>query len=146
MTAAIQKQSKSGGDLHRRQWLTLGLTAALGSVLAVLVVQGIALSIWPELALFKPLESYARSALFTLIPALGATGLFAWLAARKEDPAGSFKKIAAVVLLLSLIPDYVLPVPHRTLPASTAAAFLHVIAALVTVSVLVIGYRRLSAS
>lgn len=145
MATVIQKQSKSGGDLPKRQWLTLGLAAALGSVAAVLAVQAIALAIWPDLALFKPLESYARSALFTLIPALGATAVFAWLATRKDDPASSFKKIAAVVLLLSFIPDYVLPVAHRTLLASSVAAFLHVVAAAVTVSVIVNGYRRLSA-
>ena len=145
MATVIQKQPKSGGDLPKRQWLTLGLAAALGSVAAVLAVQAIALAIWPDLALFKPLESYARSALFTLIPALGATAVFAWLATRKDDPASSFKKIAAVVLLLSFIPDYVLPVAHRTLLASSVAAFLHVVAAAVTVSVIVNGYRRLSA-
>src|SRR5690606_40766277 len=145
MAMVIQKQSKSGGDLPQRQWLTLGLAAAVGSVAAVLAVQAIALAIWPDLALFKPLESYARSALFTLIPALGATAVFAWLATRKDDPASSFKKIAAVVLLLSFIPDYVLPVAHRTLLASSVAAFLHVVAAAVTVSVIVNGYRRLSA-
>ena len=145
MATVIQKQSKSGGDLPKRQWLTLGLAAALGSVAAVLAAQAIALTIWPALALFKPLESYARSALFTLIPALGATAVFAWLATRKDDPASSFKKIAAVVLLLSFIPDYVLPVAHRTLLASSVAAFLHVVAAAVTVSVIVNGYRRLSA-
>jgi len=145
MATVIQKQPKSGGDLPKRQWLTIGLAAALGSVAAVLVAQAIALAIWPDLALFKPLESYARSALFTLIPALGATAVFAWLATRKDDPASSFKKIAAVVLLLSFIPDYVLPVAHRTLLASSVAAFLHVVAAAVTVSVIVNGYRRLSA-
>lgn len=145
MATVIQKQPKSGGDLPKRQWLTLGLAAALGSVAAVLAAQAIALTIWPALALFKPLESYARSALFTLIPALGATAVFAWLATRKDDPASSFKKIAAVVLLLSFIPDYVLPVAHRTLLASSVAAFLHVVAAAVTVSVIVNGYRRLSA-
>ena len=144
MATVVQKQSESGGGLDRGQWLIIGLAAALASVLGVLAVQVVALAIWPDLALFKPLESYARSALFTLIPALGATGLFAWLAARTEDPAGSFKKTAAVVLVLSFIPDYVLPVENRTLLASTVAAFLHVVAAAVTVSVIVGGYRRLS--
>ena len=145
MATVIQKQPKSGGDLPKRQWLTIGLAAAVGSVMVVLAAQAIALTIWPDLALFKPLESYVRSALFTMIPALGATAVFAWLATRKDDPASSFKKIAAVVLLLSFIPDYVLPVAHRTLLASSVAAFLHVVAAAVTVSVIVNGYRRLSA-
>lgn len=146
MATVVQKQSESSGGLSRGQWLIIGLAAAIASVLGVLAVQTVALAIWPDLVLFKPLESYARSALFTLIPALGATGLFAWLATRKEDPAGSFMKIAAVVLFLSFIPDYVLPVAHRTFLASTVAAFLHVVAAALTVSIIVNGYRRLSSS
>jgi hypothetical protein len=46
------------------------------------------------------------------------------------------------VLILSIIPDYLLPVEHKTLLASSVTAFLHVVAAVVTVSVLVTGYRR----
>ena len=52
------------------------------------------------------------------------TEAFAWLAERREEPASSFRKIATVILFLSFIPDYVLPVPHRSLWASSVAAFL----------------------
>ena len=74
---------------------------------------------------------------------LAATGLLAWLAARRADPVRTFVRIAAVVLLLSFIPDYLLPVPDKTLLASSVAAFLHVVAAAAIVGVLVGGYRRL---
>ena len=57
MAMVIQKQSKSGGDLPKRQWLTIGLAAAVGSVMVVLAAQAIALTIWPDLALFKPLKA-----------------------------------------------------------------------------------------
>jgi hypothetical protein len=124
------------------QWIAIGAVAAVLSAAAVMAVQWIALAIWPDAALFKPLESYARSALFTIVPALGATALFAWLAARRPDPASSFIRIAIVVLLLSFIPDYLLPVPFRTFLASSIAAFMHVVAAVVIVAVLVAGYRR----
>jgi hypothetical protein len=46
------------------------------------------------------------------------------------------------VLLISIIPDYVLPVPNKTLLASSVTAFLHVVAALITVVMLVSGYQR----
>jgi hypothetical protein len=125
------------------QWLALGALAAVVATAAVLIVLALAIAIWPDIALFKPLDSYARAALFTIIPAFAATGLLAWLAARRADPVRAFVRIAAVVLLLSFIPDYLLPVPDKTLLASTVAAFLHVIAAAAIVGVLVGGYRRL---
>lgn len=124
------------------QWLTLGAMAAVLAAAAVLAVQWLALSIWPDTALFKPLDSYARTALFTIIPAFGATALFAWLAGRCPNPARAFVRISAVVLLLSIIPDYILPVPDKTLLASTITALLHVVAAAVIVGVLLAGYRR----
>jgi hypothetical protein len=46
------------------------------------------------------------------------------------------------VLLLSIIPDYILPVPDKTLLASTITAFLHVVAGVAIVGVLLAGYRR----
>lgn len=144
MTTVIEPQRRE--TLTTGQWLSIGLVAAIASIAAVLLVQAIALSLRPDLALFKPLESFTRSALFTLIPALGATGVFAWLTTKREDAVGSFTRIAAVVLLLSLIPDYVLPVPHRSLLTSTVAALLHVVAAVITVAVIVSGYKRLSSS
>lgn len=133
-------QTKRRPDAGR--WIAIGAVAAVLSAAAVLAVQWIALAIWPDAALFKPLESYARSALFTIVPALGATALFAWLATRQPNPAGAFIRIAIVVLLLSFIPDYLLPVPFRTFLTSSIAAFMHVVAAIVIVAVLVAGYLR----
>ena len=46
------------------------------------------------------------------------------------------------MLLLSIIPDYLLPVEYKTFLASSVTAFLHVVASLVIVGVLVSGYRR----
>ncbi len=137
-TVSVQSDSA----LDRHQWLLLGAVTAVASVVAVLIVQIIAMAIWPEIALFKPLDSLARTALFTAIPAVGATAVFAWLARRKANPTQSFLRIAAVVLVVSIIPDYLLPVEYKTLLASTVTAFLHVVAAAITVSILITGYRR----
>lgn len=142
MTTVLQPHDTE--KLTIAQWASIGLIAAIASILAVLLVQALALAVRPELALFKPLESFSRSALFTAVPAFAATGIFAWLSTRKEKPLGSFVKIAGIVLLISFIPDYVLPVPHRTLLASTVAAFLHLVAAAISVSVIAGGYKRLS--
>lgn len=129
-------------QLDRNQWVRLGAVTAVTSVIAVLIVQVVALTIWPDIALFKPLDSYARAAVFTAIPAIAATALLAWLARRQADPVPTFLKISAVVLVISIIPDYLLPVEYKTFLASTVTAFLHVVAAVVTISVLVMGYRR----
>jgi hypothetical protein len=124
-------------------WLKVGLIVAVVAVVAVLVVQVAATALWPEIALFAPLDSLARSALFTLIPALGATAVFAWLARRGGHPIKTFLILSAVLLFVSIVPDYILPVPNKTLLASTVAAFLHVVAAAVIVGGLLISYRRL---
>lgn len=139
-------QVNTNTQLDRNQWLKLGVATAVLSVIAVLIVQVVAIAIWPDIALFKPLDSYARTAVFTAVPAIAATALFAWLARRRADPVPTFLKISAVVLVLSIIPDYLLPVEYKTFLASTVTAFLHVVAAAVTVSVLVIGYRRQTAA
>lgn len=131
------RQAMTGSD-----WVKWGFLAAAASIAAVLVVQALAISAWPEIALFGPLDNYVRSAIFTLIPVIVATGLFAWLAGRRDRPARTFIIISIVVLIISFIPDYAAPIPNKTLLASTVAAFLHVVAAVVTVSLLVTGYRR----
>jgi hypothetical protein len=128
------------------QWAKIGLTAALVAVGFVLLVQAAALSLWPEAAAFKPLDSYARSAIFTLIPALVATGVFAWLSKGRDDPATLFAGIALVVLVISIIPDYLMPDPNKTLLASTITAFLHVVAGIIITAGLVVGYRRAARS
>jgi hypothetical protein len=123
-------------------WAQIGALAAAASIAAVVIVQALALALWPEAARFRPLDSYLRSALFTLVPALGATFVFAQLARRVGSPVPRFVRVAAVVLLVSFIPDYLLPDPNKTLLASSIAAFLHLVAGVVTVGVLVAGYRH----
>lgn len=124
------------------EWAKIGSLAALPAVAAVLVVQAVALAVFPEIALFKPLDSYARTALFVLVPAIAATAIFAWLASRKERPVSKFIILSIVVLLISFIPDFVLPDANRTLLASGVAAFMHLVAGVIIVPLLVLGYRR----
>jgi hypothetical protein len=125
-------------------WLALGVQAGVAAIVGVLAAQALALNFWPDAAAFAPLDSYIRSALFTFVPALLATALLAYLARHYVDPVPRFLTISAVILGLSFIPDYVLPVANRTLVASTIAASLHVAAAAIIVPMLVMGYRRMS--
>ena len=50
--------------------------------------------------------------------------------------------ISIVVLVISFIPDYIVPLPHKTFLASTVTAFLHVVVAVCTVPILVMGYQK----
>jgi hypothetical protein len=140
-TRTISTAQKPAG-LTISRWLIIGLQAAAPAILAVLAAQAAILRIRPALGAFKPLDSYARSVLFTLIPAIGAALVFAWLVKTQEKPVVKFLWVATGFLLLSFIPDYILPVPYRTLAASTAAAFLHLLAGIIIVAMLLAGYSR----
>lgn len=137
---AVNPQSKV--TIKNGDWVKLGINTAIVSIIAVLIVQALAIAIWPEIALFAPLDSYIRSAMFTLVPVIGATALLAWLVAKQTQPVKKFITISVVVLIISIVPDYVLPVEYKTVLASSVTAFLHVVAAVITVPILVIGYQR----
>lgn len=137
---AVNTQTKV--TIKNGDWVRLGINAAIVSVVAVLIVQTLAIAIWPEIALFAPLDSYIRSAMFTLVPVIGATALLAWLVAKQSQPVKKFIIISVVVLIISIVPDYILPVEYKTVMASSVTAFLHVVAAVITVPILVIGYQR----
>lgn len=129
-------------QLRRADWLRIGAGAAILSTAAVVISQLIAVAIWPELLAFEPLNYPPRSALFTAIPAFGATAVFAWLDRRVARPVRAFLLVSAAVLLISIVPDYLLPFANKTLLASTVTAALHVVAGIVTVAVLLIGYHN----
>lgn len=142
MTTRTISTKQHQTQIETKTWAQIGLLAAVASIAVVLVVQALAIALWPEVALFKPLDSYARSALFVLVPALGATGVFAWLVGRRKQPVRDFITLSIVILIVSIIPDYVLPDPNKTLLASTVTAFLHAVAGAITVALLIIGYQR----
>lgn len=146
MVSHVESGTQPKTQLSGSEWVKLGLVTAVVSIVSVLAVQALAIALWPEIALFGPLDSYARSALFTLIPVVGATLLLAWLVGRQGRAIQRFITISVIVLLISIIPDYILPVPNKSVLASSVTAFLHVVAAFLTVSILVIGYQRLALS
>jgi hypothetical protein len=56
----------------------MGFMAALISVIGVLLARAGIVALWPDLAAFDPLGSVPRAILFTAVPAVAATGIFAW--------------------------------------------------------------------
>ncbi len=136
----MSNQTKS--NMKAGDWVKLGLIAAVVSAVATVIVQALAITIWPEIALFEPLGSYIRVVIFTVIPVGVATALFAWLVNHTAQPVKTFIIISIVVLIISFIPDYIVPLPHKTFLASTVTAFLHVVVAVCTVPILIMGYQK----
>lgn len=136
----VNQETKTA--IKRNHWVKIGLKTAVFSVIAVLIVQAVALAIWPEVQVFKPLDSYPRSALFTLVPALGATAVFAWMVKHLSQPVKKFVILSGILLLLSFIPDYALPLEGKTLLGSSVAAFMHLVAGIVTVATIVTSHRN----
>lgn len=145
MTARTIAKQEINTNMKRGEWMKIGLKTALLSIISVLVIQVIARAIWPEIALFKPLESYPRAALFTLVPAIGATVVFAWMTKHVNKPVRKFIILSSVLLLLSFIPDYALPLENKTFLSSSVAAFMHLVAGVVTVATILSGYRKQAA-
>jgi hypothetical protein len=141
-TASTKVKRQEARRLSGKRWFFIGITTGVAAAAVVLIVQFIALGLFPEAAAFKPLESYPRSAVFTLVPALVATGLFARLVHSRDNPVGIFLKIAIAVLLISFVPDYLLRDPNKTFLASSIAAFLHVIATFVITTGIIFGYKK----
>ena len=73
--------------VDRNKWVSPGLITAVASVMAVVTVQALMPALWPEIALFKPLNIYAHTIVFTLIPAAGAIELSSRLVV--QAPAGA---------------------------------------------------------
>ncbi len=134
--------TQATATMKASDWVKLGLIAAVVSAIATVIVQALATTIWPEIALFEPLGSYIRVIIFTVIPVAIATALFAWLVNHTAQPVKTFIIISIVVLVISFVPDYIVPLPHKTFLASTVTAFLHVVVAVPTVLILVTGYQK----
>jgi hypothetical protein len=63
MATRISAPSKRAAHLGRGLWMKLGLVASVASVAAVLIVEALAIALWPEIARFQPLSSYLRAAI-----------------------------------------------------------------------------------
>ena len=119
------------GGLARRGGIALVLAVLVN---VVIVVAADAAGIAPTL---EPL-SIGPVVLFTALGIVGATVVYALLARFRAEPDRLFALVAAVVLVLSLIPDatYAPTLPGATTLGVTVLAVMHVTAALVAVAVL----------
>lgn len=86
---------------------------------------------------FDPI-AYPPVTIFTAVGAVGASAVYAALWRFVDEPDRPFTLVAAVVLLFSFVPDYLLlgSDPGATVPAVVFLAFLHVTTAVACVAAL----------
>ena len=116
----------------------VGLGTVVAAVLAnllVFLIGSVVVGYDPQ---FVVLANVSGTILFTVVPAVVAVLLYAALIRFTSNPARIFTKIAVVVLIISLIPDltYIPTVPGASTGQTAILMLMHVVAAVVIVSML----------
>ena len=123
--------------LSRLWWVGL-LVIVVATVVNIVLALG-ATALFASLATFSPLGA-GTIGLFTVVGALGAVIVFAWLGRFAQRPIHLFRIVAIAVLVLSLIPDILLLVqpvfPSTTMAGVAALMFLHIVTAAICFSML----------
>ncbi len=154
MSAPFPSSSSKGEESYQRESIDIrrllwagplaAIIAAGANLVVYLVAQGLLGVVLlapaqPGAAEFVPMPATAVI-IMSIIPALGATLLLAILSKVVARPIRTFWIIAAVVLLLSFITPFSLPI---TWDAIITLELMHVIAALVIVGILTtVGRKR----
>ena len=116
----------------------VGLGTVIAAVLANLIVYLIGSVVVGYDPQFVVLANASGTILFTVVPAVVAVLLYAALIRFTSNPARIFTNIAVVVLIISLIPDltYIPTVPGASSSQTAILMLMHVVAAVVIVSML----------
>lgn len=125
----------------KRALLLRGIVATVlaAALNAVLVAAARALDIAPG---FEPI-AYPPVIFLTVLGVLAATAVFALVTRLRHEPGQTFPRLAAVALVLSFVPDFVLLQvdPAATVLGVVVLMVMHVVAAVVAVGLLV-PWRR----
>ena len=122
----------------RGRFALIGLATVAAAVIANLLVYALGSAVVGYDPQFVVLANVSGTILFTVVPAIAAVLLYAALVRFTSNPARNFTNIAVVVLVLSLIPDltYIPSVPGATSGQTAILMLMHVVAAVVLVSML----------
>jgi hypothetical protein len=125
-------------DVSRGRFVLVGFGTVFAAVLANLLVYFIGSVVVGYDPQFVILANASGTILFTVVPAIVAVLLYAALMRFTGNPARIFTNIAVVVMILSLIPDliYIPSLPGATTGQTAILMVMHVVAAVVIVSVL----------
>lgn len=137
-SSASSSEPAAGGAFRWGRFVLVGLGTVLAAVLANLVVYFLGSVIVGYDPRFIVLATPSATILFTAVPALVAVLLYVTLIRFTSNPARIFTTIAIVVLIVSLIPDvtYIPSVPGASAGQTVVLMVMHVVAAVVIVSLL----------
>jgi hypothetical protein len=137
--AVALSQSRSSSRTTRRgRYALLSLATVVASVLANVVVYYLGALAVGYNSGFIVLANPSGIALFTVVPAIVATVLYAGLLRFTRRPERNFAVISAVVFVVATIPDftYIPSVPGATAGQTAILVLTHVVAAAVIVGML----------
>ncbi len=134
--------SMAGNRVNRSKLLTAGLASVAAAVAANVVAFWLVRAVVDLPAGFMPL-SVGAIAFFTIIgTGLGAL-VFAWLAGRSAAPFKTYRNVALVAFIVSIIPNVLaalnpamFPFPGGNATAFVVLILFHIIATVVSVAVL----------
>jgi hypothetical protein len=125
-----------GINWGRYAFVALGtIGAALLANILVYFVAGLFVAYNPQ---FLPLATVGGTIVFTIVPAVVAVVIYALLLRFTRDPERIFTSLAAVVLVVSWIPDltYIPDVPGASTGQTAVLMLMHLVAAVVIVGML----------
>jgi hypothetical protein len=137
-SSASETEPVASRAVGRGRFALVGLATVAAAVIANLLVYVLGSVVVGYDSRFIVLANASGTILFTVVPAIVAVLLYAALVRFTSNPARIFTNIAVVVLVLSLIPDliYIPSVPGATSGQTAILMFMHVVAAVVIVSML----------
>lgn len=123
---------------RRGRYALVGLATVAAAVIANVVVYSLGALLVGYHSGFIVLANPSGIALFTVVPAIVATLLYAALRRFARRPERTFAGIAAVVFVVTTIPDftYIPTVPGATAGQTAVLVLTHVVAAAVIVGML----------
>ena len=120
------------------RYAIVGIATIVAAIAANVLVYAVGSVVVGYDPLFVVLARVDATILFTVVPAIVAVVLYAALLRFAADPARTFTVIAAVVLVISVIPDftYIPSVPGASAGQVAVLVVMHIVAATVIVAML----------
>ncbi len=135
MSSSAPEESRA---VDRGRFALVGLATVVAAVIANVVVFSMGSALVGYDPEFVILKNVSATILFTLVPAIGAVLLYTLLSRFTGNPDRIFTISAAVVFVVTLIPDfvYIPTVPGASVGQTAILVLMHVVAAGVIVGML----------
>ena len=135
---ALSQAQTSSRTTRWGRYALVGLSTVVAAVLANVVVYYLGAAIVGYNSGFIVLSNPSGAILFTVVPAIVAVLLYAALLRFTRHPARTFSIIAAIVFVVTVIPDftYIPTVPGATVGQTAILILMHIVAAAVIVGLL----------